>query len=403
MLRQSLFVSALVLSGAAADAQSVTKGDLQAVTEVAPEQPDFSEMVALPLPKADGTVERVEIPKSLLDPSAKEAIEVQARQMFMISREEALRSLRMDEVLNVVDIGKLSDDLLDLAADFERRCTLGVSSDCPVAESLRQIAPGLRPGPDDTGCVNAANAVYRVWQDQPRTWHTTQEAATWETQCLSEVPQAEVGRAQASAADVSPLLSSIGILFIGTAPHCSGLLTSDGRFITARHCVGIGPYDNLMVRQASTNAMRGVRRLDQNTAPGVPGDWAVFALLDAPFAGVRDYPVGIPKPGDRAYPVGMSLVSLNRLAPLTDVAAVIRTPSDGRCRVVVPANDCLQLACQTMPGFSGSPIFATPSTGGAPVLVGLLSGGDSGRCKGPLLPRATFAVPQGLVRSEKAQ
>lgn len=403
MLRLSMLAAALMFVGGAAFAQPAAKGDLQAVRKQDGVTADLSELVTVELPKPDGTVQRLEMPKSLLDPSASEPIELQARQIFTIAREEALRRFRREELFQLIDGDKLSDDVLDLAADFQKNCKPDARGDCTLAETLRQIAPGLRPRPEDAGCVTAANALYVITEVQRRTWHTTQEAATWETECLSEVAQSEIGRTQAGAASTDSLLSSVGILFIGTTPHCSGLLTSDGRFITARHCIGIGPYGNLRVRQANTNAVRGVRRIDQNTAPGVPGDWAVFALLDAPFAGVRDYSVGVPKPGDAAYPVGMSLVSVHRLAPLTDVAAVIRTPRDGKCRVVVPANDCLQLACQTLQGFSGSPIFSIPSAGGEPVLVGLLSGGRNERCETPHLPRATFAVPQALVRSEESQ
>lgn len=384
---------ALALAGSASNAQAQQQEMQEAL-------PADDQAVVVFSPGIDGwTGKRFEISRILLDQESIVPLPEQAQRIQLIPPLEARRIFDFSDVLNVIDLVTLSSEVGALASRFQVKCDNGVPEFCLPAQEISAAEPSLRLREADAECAAAANSLYPVWRRNRNEWSKTGEAEAWESKCLAQIGATAIGQPDGADGGAVSLMASIGVLFVGNTPACSGLLTPDGLFITARHCVGRPPYDHLQVRQASTDAVRGLKRRDNNQAPGVAGDWAVFEVLGGALEGLQDFPMGKARSGDAVYPVGLSLPSVHRLAPFIEMSGAIRTPGDGLCRMIIEFSDCIQMSCQTMAGFSGAPVFLPSPQGGTPSLIGFLSGGDSRnlRCEMDRISRATFAVPNSVV------
>ena len=335
---------------------------------------------------------RVEIPQSLVDPSLSLPIDTQAKDIALVTKADLARLSDPGAEANAIDFVDLPDAIAETISGLTDSCTrIGVAEYCKARDRLVDMQPGLgNSSPALVQCSRAANAVHRAWQIDSRGWHATAEAQAWEDACLAPLEAPE--RSGTSSVDPG-LLSTIGILSFHGEPFCSGLLTDTGLFVTAQHCYREG---GLSVRQAGSNEIRTLSRVDTNSRPGIPNDWAVFRLTGGAPLVVQ--PTEFSEIGAHtvAYPVGLSLVAAWRNAPLVDITQTVRAPRDDMCKVLFEMEGCLHLACQTMQGFSGAPIFLGREAGAdsPPKVVGLLSGGKlDGTCKGDTVARVTFAVP----------
>lgn len=73
----------------------------------------------------------------------------------------------------------------------------------------------------------------------------------------------------------------------------------------------------------------------------------------------------------------------------------LRWARPGSCHAIEPGPGCFRMLCQTVPGFSGSAVFATDADPTGPlVLLGLVKGGDgpNNACLNPPLAYATVGV-----------
>lgn len=177
------------------------------------------------------------------------------------------------------------------------------------------------------------------------------------------------------------LLEMIGLLEVDGQVTCAGLLRRDRIFITARHCIqGLGGAA-LKVRSAAKKfAPIGVKaQLHPKWSDlGVAADWASLTLDEGP---------PLPVPGSRLIPLALpgeiSLVGFYLYADpslYTSASASferdLRFPKKGLCQAVERVANCLQIACQTVRGFSGSPILGARGADGAVEVLGFLSSAD---------------------------
>ena len=61
-------------------------------------------------------------------------------------------------------------------------------------------------------------------------------------------------------------------------------------------------------------------------------------------------------------------------SPKSNLIKSLRFPRDGLCNTLEVSSGCIHLACQTLPGFSGTPVFRSAYEYGKPLaVVGFLS------------------------------
>lgn len=354
------------------------------------------EIVLLPRDPQDPLAPSFPFPVTFLDPDDPRPLEEQARDMLDLDEEDLALLPPFDDVFNVVDPITLPTQLGELTTHYTNLCGGGVAPKyCAVARQLEAFSPGLGDTDVIARCGAAANALSAAAVPGERYWYRRPEARAWENACLTSL-----GSQSPDGVPDETLMTAVGILHLGETPRCSGLLTPDGRFVTAKHCVGGPPYDFLRVRQAGTDEVRTLEHVRSAGGSGVSNDWAIFRIVEDPPLVVPEVEFGRFDPGDPGYPIGFSFVSADRLRPLARMADAVRTPRKDMCRVVFDLEDCLHLACQTMPGFSGSPIFARSGPERPATLIGILSGGDDGNTKcggGRTIQRVTFAVPASRI------
>lgn len=204
----------------------------------------------------------------------------------------------------------------------------------------------------------------------------------------------------ADADKPNDLLTAVGLLELDGKIVCAGLIRPDRKFMTARHCVRLTGTDGFTVLSAS-GKVQGIGLKVTNTAPwskiGVAADWAV---IDLPAAG--GLPIARTNIVALDAPAEVTVIAAYPYADQTDYVTAdpmplraLRYPRDGMCQALVAYNGCLQLACQTVRGFSGAPIFSSRKPDGSYDVVGLVSGseGNDAKCSGTeQVANSTFAV-----------
>lgn len=290
---------------------------------------------------------------------------------------------------------------------------------CFERDRLRTIVTILKQADQRApACGPAAEAYSKNYEnDDP----TEVVAANFDLNCLS----APVDRSFAGTnVDAAPLpnvfagggtvsaeqgaLSAVGIMEQDGIPFCAGLLRNDKTFVTARHCAEdyMRAPGSVRVTVRSASGSRGPWPLGKILSQGEAGDtvrsdWAVIAL-------------------NATTPIGAAATKLTRGSPFSEVTmlgffrhfratsaggnsaqAGLRYPRAGMCQLIELQGECLRLACQTIRGFSGTPIFR-PEDGaaGSPIAVlGFISQADqsSAQCAGLRLKGFTLAVSADAV------
>lgn len=307
-----------------------------------------------------------------------------------------------------------SGDLIEVATRFSVDCRTGNARACLLADAYARAGTAIR-----TASLQCDSAAARYLPAYASGTPAREIARDFDLSCLgsfalrksgnlAEVPQPRpslLADAEASGG----LLGAIGLLEFDGTTICAGLLRQGGRFLTARHCLDGVPVSRLSVRAAmGTNAPWRVKVTRQGD-PDNPGAAADWIELELGGPGLPDPPrtnlVRLTQPSAvtlvASYPQFADTDYANPSEPLPRRA--LRFPLDRTCQALVAQAGCLQIACESVRGFSGAPIFSNRRADGSFDVVGLISGnnGNSIGCVAQSVRNLTFA-PSGEVIATSA-
>lgn len=316
---------------------------------------------------------------------------------------------RLDQYSRPIGPGAASQELYRAVNTTKRGCDGTPSFQCQFADALRGSADRLAAAAVAApGCERAAAKFGEVYTREDAAG--SDAARAFDMACLGSFAPRLLDQGSArpkllANAEFDGLLDIVGLLEANGEIICAGLVRPDRKFITARHCIQGQEGASLKVRFASKKlpAMTvQTRRHPDLSRLGVAADWAVLELEPGP---------ALPIPASRFVrlrgPGAVSLVGLYRYVH-PDVYAKqaisferdLRFPRDGSCEAIDEIAGCLQLACQTVPGFSGTPIIASRGTDGSVEVIGFLSRseGTGTDCRTSVNVRnSTFAVSARVV------
>lgn len=306
------------------------------------------------------------------------------------------------------------------AKELSISCTSSTLLACKQRDALFGAAASLLAGivaaPDCDTAAKAFAPHYRS-ADPPEAISRNYDMA-----CLGSIQPRREGAGVEKPKTAPPIISAglrdpangimamIGILERDGNPICGSLIRPDRTIVTARHC-----YDkhrsafeahSVTVRPASGLAgpwsIVGVKSKPAVDTDAAADDWVVLNVASAPdFA--------VPASTFAAMPFAGAVTVVGHFAHFKNVdyqdetlpgwKKGLRFPRDGLCQSVQAVRGCLQIACQTVRGFSGAPVFL-PSAGadGKPQVVGFISQDYSAQAKcPPALIGATLAVASGQI------
>ncbi|WP_298330308.1 trypsin-like serine protease [Asticcacaulis sp.] len=207
---------------------------------------------------------------------------------------------------------------------------------------------------------------------------------------------------------VSQILDVVGLLKLDGAVICSGLIRNDRTFLTAKHCIKQNRNANYTLSSASgliSDVPLTFMRAGDWGDTGVPIDWAVYKM--PPGESLNISRINLVKYNKKQDPSEVTIVAPYAYYNLTDYnkeekvpKVILRYPRKGLCQALAVSNGCLQLACQTVRGFSGAPVFSTRLSDGSYNVVGLISSsdGEDARCSSSLpISNSTFAVSAEIL------
>lgn len=324
----------------------------------------------------------------------------------------ALRK-KLEQIIMPAGPGSSSDDIAAAAGLIGRGCKNEFTLTCGEAGALRRAAEAMAAAGRASPTCEAAAAAFRMVY---ATLDASDAIASdYDLACLGSFAP-RVGEDPAAAAAARPsiladaeqqggMLDAVGLLEANGAIQCGGLLRADRSFITARHCLRGLAGAKLTVRSASRRLPPmtvAARQHPDWTKLGVAADWAVLKL-----DGSDPLPIPPSRLSAMAMPGEVSLVGFYRYAraqvyPAGEVPYErdLRFPKSGMCQAVEDLSGCLQLACQTVRGFSGTPIFRSRSDGSPIEVVGFLSGGegDDTKCRmSHPVDNSSYAVSASMV------
>jgi len=322
---------------------------------------------------------------------------------------EQLRK-RLEKFTRPIGPETASQNLITEINKLRPACRTSLTSPCAFLNSLQgsadRLAVAAAAAPD---CELASARFGEVYTRGRDVW--SEAARAFDMACLgSFAPRQGDGvgtRPEVlTNAETDGTLDVVGLLEANGEIICAGLLRPDRKFITARHCIEGRGSIPLKVRFASkAHPVMNVQGRPQHlpwSELGVKADWAVLELEPGP---------PLPIPASRLtrlrQPRAVSLVGFFRYVQ-PDVYAPgsvsferdLRFPRDGFCEAIDVLSGCLQLACQTVPGFSGTPIIASRGADGSVEVIGFLSRseGNDSQCRSSIdIRNSTFAVSASVV------
>jgi V8-like Glu-specific endopeptidase len=294
----------------------------------------------------------------------------------------------------LVSLWSDGDNACSVAARAYRNTQIGCAGACPVpSASIRSSF--------DRHCL----ASLLPWQRDDRTFKADPEPDRLRAGGQRDGRQGII--------DAVVLLERDGAL--GRSHECGGLLLSGNRVLTARHCVATPVMQDALNRgrvkarliRDSGKDVYTVEPLSTPTGIVAPAaqDLVVLklqasSLIPAPRVEFRE-----PATPGAAIVLGyFAHYDSQRIVadPETGVASLsiptwrqaLRWAKPGYCHVLETVNGCVKTLCQTVPGYSGAPVFSAQSGAGAPLVVyGVLSGAESSQSTcGTPEPFATLAA-----------
>ncbi|WP_226632748.1 trypsin-like serine peptidase [Novosphingobium profundi] len=261
---------------------------------------------------------------------------------------------------------------------------------CREGNALQGAAVGLlKAGTVYPECAPAARTFRRYYKSGTP---SSQVSSRFDLHCLgSFAPRLGEGaddpRQTARKTSSLAILSAVGLFAADGIIRCSGLFYRPSFFITASHCLDDASGKKFTV-SAADGSFQGqlVSFVNGNPRPTdeVQKDWVVFRLDDAEgfdFPEIRLEKLPSPREVNivKYYPFGGD-TQLGRATPAH--FRHLRFQKPGMCQALMSASGCLQIACQTIRGFSGAPIFNADASSENLVVYGLVSGSrnNGGSC-----------------------
>ncbi len=308
-----------------------------------------------------------------------------------------------------------AENINTTARSFAQSCDT-LNQNCNEARALGKVVSALRDAADLHPDCDAAARAYA--KDYAFTNPTDAVTQAYDAACLGSLSPRYRGATAVAAEPVPAVftggpdgtgaLSAVAILEASGTPFCGGLLRSDRTVVTARHCVerNQSAFDANLVTVRSATGQQTWPVASLPASPGsasqrVRDDWAVLKLSGTAPVAVVDVALA-------RFDIAQALTLVGTFSgyPLMDYRDgsagwrhSLRYPRAGMCQGLVMDSGCLVLTCQTVPGFSGAPIFRMTGEGDTPTVVGFVSGTLSATTGCPAAgPYPTLAVSADRVR-----
>jgi len=363
---------------------------------------------------------RIKGQKSVFEPvMAVTAIAARIRSIRYECRNQRLESQpaceRRQKVPELEDIAR---DVAAAAGPCVRRVVLPYA-DCVSATCLPADRAAAAKAFDDA-CMFTMSPWLRPGESAPRA-----------------DPMPEIFRTGGNRDGVAGVLSVVVLLQIrnaaGTVTHlCGGALLSDNRIVTARHCFRETRWfkpaaalkaGELYIQRVLDGTVHRLVWTSEVQKPilSVSDDYVVLGVEGDPEQPLRAARVTFARPTrpSRAIALGyfldhdpsretQQLSAVRGLALEPDWHRGLRWAREGLCQVIDERDGCVRTMCQTINGYSGTPLFAENPVDGSLVIYGLISHpgrGDSTPCPangfhvggGSDVVSTTAALPQTII------
>lgn len=270
-------------------------------------------------------------------------------------------------------------------------CGNRTTGECGQIPELTKVANDLRLANTTYPGCSAAVSNYLTYY--PRRPVPAAVQRTYDQACLAASVPREALLADpyptlltAAAPGQASALRSIGLLEADGKIFCGALLRNDRTIVTARHCfdgrggaylaagaVTVRPIDG---RGAAWTLATTIQKQGAGGGKLTKDDWAVVAIDTTAAIGAADLPLASPAKPGAATVVGYFTGHTATPPPPGGADGWqrgVRWPKPGLCQVIQIKPGCLQLACQTVEGFSGAPIFSLAPGQSKPTVIGFVS------------------------------
>lgn len=287
--------------------------------------------------------------------------------------------------------GAAADIVGGIKEQLRELCGNRTTGECGQIPDLTKVANDLRSA--NTAYPNCSAAVSSYLTYYPRRPVPPLIQRTYDQACLA----ASVPR-EALLADPYPTLlttaapgqvsalRSIGLLEAGGKIFCGALLRNDRTIVTARHCFDGRGGAYLAAGQVTVHPIDGrgeawtlAATIQKQGADGgklTKDDWAIVAIDTTAAIGAADLSLASPSKLGAATVVGYFTGHTATPPPPGSANGWqrgVRWPKPGLCQVIQIKPGCLQMACQTVEGFSGAPIFSLAPGQSKPTVIGFVS------------------------------
>lgn len=292
-----------------------------------------------------------------------------------------------DERTQIPSKPKEVETTLELHKNYA--CNINKSS--KKCQDLTETLKVIQSQPTNLACSTAADE-YLQYYSPAYSWKAPRNiTAKYDLSCLDSVSQRkyDIGLTQDHSQPFQidtfyeMVKYNVGLLEVSGSPICGGLIHKRKKFITSAHCY----YEYRSYYKEGNVKVRSIAGISEPwiiTTPDiinsystkVKNDWIAFDLKIESIENIKETVF-------ESIPRGaVSLIGyfsghedseyLLKDEPMWKQG--LRAPKNGTCNVLNSQSGCLHLACQTVPGFSGTPIFKQElNSGNALSVIGFVS------------------------------